>query len=191
MSSLLVWCMATRPLPGFNSWLYDFQSVEDRTLPCLWWPALMSETRRPSLLQKYIRLTLGFWYWRWALVLVHHQPEPELDINDPDLGIHEWVRWSVNWSKNRLSPRDLHALMKQKDQPWPRLLRLGAANYHYGRLVLAREAISQSRSRKQSSNTSTPDHGKKGKDRSGVEMGLEMPDLSLPDPNGPQGDPRE
>lgn len=181
--------MATRPLPGFENWFHDFQFVEDRSLPRLWWPSLMSETRRPSLLQRHVRLTLGFWHWRWSWILVEQKPEPDMEFNAPELGVSEWIRWSTNWSKGRLSSQDINNLIRQKDQPWGRLVRLGAANYHYGRLVLAREALAQSRSRAKQSSSATNRSANSGPSgRSGVEMNLDMPDLSLPTSTQPPHD---
>lgn len=167
--------MATRPLPGFSNWFYDYQKHQDRSLPCIWWPVLMSERRAPSLLQRHFRFTVGLGFWRWSWVLVHQRPEPETDFNDVSLGLAGWVKWSIQWSKGRLASSDLYALLKQRDQPWGRLVRFGAVNYHYGRLVLAREALAQSRSRQKSSVPGSSPHGNSSGE------GLEMPDLSLPD----------
>lgn len=170
--------MATRPIPGFSNWYYDFQSLEDYSLPLLWWPVIMYQSRSPSLLQRHFRYTLGLGRWRWSVILVEKKQEPDLDFSSPELSVNEWIRWSANWSKGKLRAEDIHALIRQEDQPWGRLVKFGAANYHYGRLILAREALSQSRSKKEARKTSARQSGE-------IEMSLELdlPQLSLPDPS--------
>jgi hypothetical protein len=125
----------------------------------------MSESRSPSLLQRHYRWTLGFWKWRCCWLLVRQLPEPDTALDDPALSVDDLIRWSVSWSKGRLSPADIRALLTNADLPWARLVRFGAANYHYGRLVLAREALASVRSAAASSRST----------------GLEMPELDLPD----------
>ena len=140
----------------------------------------MSQSRSPSLLQRHFRYTLGLGRWRWSLILVEEKDEPNMDFSDPELSVNEWVRWSANWSKGKLKSEDIHALIKQKDQPWGRLVKFGAANYHYGRLVLAREALAQSRSRQRDDKGSGQ---KKGDQSNFIEVEMDVPNLSLPNPS--------
>ena len=160
--------MATRPLPGFSSWFHDASLSKDARFPVLFWPCLMFESRSPSLLQRHYRWTVGFWRWRWSWLLIHQAPEPDISLNDPSLALGELVRWAGNWSKGRVSSRDIQELLAQKGLPWGRLARFGAANYHYGRLIIAREALALARAR------SAPTQA------SGSLPELDLPELNLP-----------
>lgn len=166
--------MATRPLPGFSGWFHDFQSSRDPRYPAVLWPALMAEARTPSLVQRHYRFTLAFWRWRWSWLLIHQAPEPDTPFNDPSLSVNELIRWSSNWSKGRVTARDIQELLTQKGLPWGRLVRFGAANYHYGRLVISREAMALSRTRANAPAAS-----------SGALPELDLPSLNLPGEKGP------
>lgn len=143
--------MAARALFGSSSWFHDFQSSRDSRHAFALWPALMGESRNPSLLQRHYRISLALGRWRWSWILIRKLPEPEVPFNDPELAVNDLVRWSANWSKGRVTAKDIQELLLKKDLPWGRLVRFGAANYHYGRLVISREALALSRSRVASS----------------------------------------
>lgn len=104
-------------------------------LPTVFW-----ETQKQGLSVLTRRVTLAWGRHRYHLYFGTRMDHPNLSITDA------FAQWMSQWSKRSITKTALEDWLHHEPE-WKSMVQWGAANLHYGKIVLGREYLAYERNR--------------------------------------------
>lgn len=133
--------MKTKLISGQKPKFYFFRREKDPSLPKFILPGVWWETRRQGLEITMWRITIGLWTFRWHYYFGRVTPPPAGPINSPQFKLDGFLQWmnSNNWSQSKVTRSEFDSWLLQSE--WKTVVRWGGCQYHYTRILLAREFL--------------------------------------------------
>ncbi len=121
---------------------YFFQKEKGPSLPKFVVPGVWWERRRQGMEISTIRISVGFLNWRWHWYFGRVTPPPAGPINSAVFPLDSFVNWMNNWAGTRITRAQFDSWLLQSE--WKSLVRWGGSQYHYSKILLAKEFLNAS-----------------------------------------------
>lgn len=131
--------MKTKIILSKSPKFYFFRKEKDFSLPKFIIPGVWWESRRQGMEISMVRVTIGFWYWRWHCCFGEVTPPPAGPINAAFFQLDTFVQWMNNWASTNATRAQFDSWLLQSE--WKTLVRWGGSQYHYSKILLAKEFL--------------------------------------------------
>lgn len=132
--------MKTKLIPGRRPKFYFYQKEFHPSLPVFVLPGLWWERKRQGLEIRMLRVSVGFlrrrWHWYFGTITT----APAGSLTSESFQVSSLVQWLSTWSGRKIEQTDFEAWLLQSE--WKTLVRWGGAKYHYSRILLGKEFLS-------------------------------------------------
>lgn len=119
---------------------YFFRKEKDTSLPKFIIPGVWWERRRQGMEIVMFRISVGFWCWRWHCYFGQVTPPPPGPINSEAFQLDQFVQWMNNWAGSSATRAQFDSWLLQSE--WKNIVRWGGAQYHYSKILLAKDFLS-------------------------------------------------